>query len=81
MLNRPMTAIDQQPTSGEQPALDEIGRHVHVDEGEVEAADEEADHQQPVAAMAPGRDSACMNGRSAWPAGCSAGRAGHRSAG
>ena len=39
---------------GREPALHQIGRHVDVDEGQVEAADEKADDQQPVGAVAPG---------------------------
>ena len=54
MLNSPMIAIDQLPTSGDSPHWTRIGGHVDVDEGEVEAADEEADHQQPIGAIAPG---------------------------
>ena len=51
MLNRPITAMVQAPTCGAEPAVDQIGRQMHGDEGELEAAGEEAEHQQHVAAM------------------------------
>ena len=51
MLNRPITAMVQPPTSRRQAAIDQIGRQVHGDEGELEAAGEEAEHQQHIGAM------------------------------
>ena len=39
---------------GGKPAVDQIGRQMHGDEGELEAAGEEAEHQQHIAAMAEG---------------------------
>ena len=42
----------QPPISRRQPAVDQIGRQMHGDEGELEAAGEEAEHQQHVGAMA-----------------------------
>ena len=51
MLNSPIAAMVQPPTVAE-AAVDEIGRHVHGDEGELEAAGEVAENQQHVGAMA-----------------------------
>ena len=58
MLNRPMRPMVQAPMSAPSPRSTQIGRQVHGDEGELEAAGEEAQHQQHVAAVAEGLDSA-----------------------
>ena len=42
----------QPPTCGDKPAVDQIGRQMDGDERELEAAGEEAEHQQHVAAVA-----------------------------
>ena len=52
MLNRPMVASAQPPTCARQAAVDQIGRQVQRDERELEAAGEEAEHQQHVGAVA-----------------------------
>ena len=52
MLNRPMMPSVQPPISRRQSAVDQIGRQMHGDEEHLEAAGEEAEHQQHVAAMA-----------------------------
>ena len=52
MLNRPMKRDGPGADVGAEPAVEQIGRQVHGDEGELEAAGEEAEHQQHVAAMA-----------------------------
>ena len=54
MLNRPMAAITQPPICVEMPRSTRIGRQMHGDEGELEAASEEAEHQQHIGAMAEG---------------------------
>ncbi len=54
MLNRPMSPMVQAPTSRRKTAIDQIDRQVHGDESELEAAGEEAEHQQHVAAMTEG---------------------------
>ncbi len=54
MLNRPMTPSVQRAGVGRQAAIDQIGRQVHGDEQELEAAGEESEHQQHVTAVAEG---------------------------
>ena len=54
MLNRPMVASVQPPTSADKSAIDQIGRQMHGHESELEAAGEEAEHQQHVAAVPEG---------------------------
>ena len=54
MLNRPMAPSVQAADLGRQSAIDQIGRQMHGDEQQLEAAGEEAEHQQNVAAMAEG---------------------------
>ena len=51
MLNSPITAMVQPPTSRRQPAVDQVRRQVDGDERELEAAGEEAEHQQHVGAV------------------------------
>ena len=51
ILNSPMVAMVQPPTVARQPAVDQIGRQVHGDELQLEAASEEAEHQQHIGAM------------------------------
>ena len=53
MLNRPMKAITQPPHFASSP-VDQIGRQMHGDERDVEAAGEEAEHEQHVGAVAEG---------------------------
>ena len=58
---------------GGQSAVDQIGRQVDGDEGELEAAGEEAEHEQHVAAMRrTPRDSACLSDCCAVPRRCPA---------
>ena len=69
MLNRPISRDGPGAGLGAEPAVDQIGRQVHGDEGELEAAGEEAQHQQHVAAMAERldqrlRDDCGLRGRS-----------------
>ena len=52
MLKSPMSASAVTATCAGKPLVGEIGRQVHADEHDLEAADEEADRQQHVAAMA-----------------------------
>ena len=52
MLNSPITAMVQAPIGGGEAAVDQIGRQMHGDERKLEAAGEEAEHEQCVGAMA-----------------------------
>ena len=52
ILNRPMVAERPAADLGRKTAIDQIGRQVHGDEGELKAAGEEAEHQQHIGAMA-----------------------------
>ena len=54
MLNSPMVAKRPAADLGRKAAVDQIGRQMHGDEGELEAAGEEAEHQQHVAAVPEG---------------------------
>ena len=54
MLNRPIAAITQPPVCAVDAAIDQIGRQMHGDEGELKAAGEEAEHQQHIGAVAEG---------------------------
>ena len=54
MLNSPIVAMRPAADLRRKAAVDQIGRHVHGDEGELEAAGEEAEHQQQIGAMREG---------------------------
>ena len=53
-LARPITASVQPPTDSGQAGVLQVGRQMHGDEGELEAAGEEAEHEQHVAAVPEG---------------------------
>ena len=52
ILNRPDSSKRPAADLGGKAAIDQIRRQMHGDESELEAAGEEAEHQQNVAAMA-----------------------------
>ena len=71
-LNRPISASAVVATPGGEPVVLQVARHVHADEGELEAAHEVAGRQQLEAAVAEGLAQRARRCSAAAVAGCDA---------